>query len=86
MSHRKPYRPPKGIVSHPAVESCEFAPDLGFDDIGPRGYVDIRAVELKDGWRFSGVHLHDGIRQSVRFRTVANFRSCKPVRFEHQAD
>jgi len=73
-------------MDHPGVESCEYAPDLGFDDLGPDGYVDVHAVELHEGWRVTGPLLFDGIRQSARFRTVADFRRCKPVQFEREAD
>ena len=79
---RKPYQPPKGIICHPGVEGCAYAPGLGFDGIGNQGFEFIHAVELKEGWRFSGPLLFDGIRQSARFRTVAEFRACQPVRIE----
>ena len=76
------YKAPKGITSHPGVASCEFGPAIGFDDYDERGFVDRHAVELKDGWRFGGKLLHDGVRQSARFRSVAEFRECRPVRIE----
>lgn len=66
-----PYKVPKSIASHPGVKSCEYGPDIGFDDY-------THAVWLKDGWVFE-----DGNTMGCRcgnFVTVADFKFANPIR------
>ena len=62
---------PKGIATHPAVDSCEYGPSTGVE-----GYK--YAVWLKDGWTFA----HDRMEgcQGGHFNSVSEFNQAKPIR------
>lgn len=65
-----PYKPPKGITSHPAVKTCECAIDHGADEY--RHYV-----ELKDGWVFrNGRNAGSGC---LFVKTVGEFLFATPM-------
>lgn len=63
-------RMPKGITSHPGVESCDAGPDVGVEDYR-------YAVWLRPGWVFSSGRM-EGCR-SGNFNTVTDFRYAEPV-------
>lgn len=77
-----PYKPPKTIIRHPAVQDCEDAVAIGFNDREGGRYCDRHAVKLRPGWRFTGIHDQDGVRTEARFRTVRDFLDARPVRYE----
>lgn len=65
------YRAPKGIVNHPAVQTCTSAEDTGAPDY--RHYV-----ELKDGWVMPRGHRNEG-GGATFCRTVVEFLELEPV-------
>lgn len=67
------YQPPKGIINHPAVESCEYGPNSGVEDYR-------HEVWLKDGWCFSSGRMA-GCRAG-NFNSVREFDLAEPKRKE----
>lgn len=63
------YRAPKGITSHPAVETCEHGPASGVDDYK-------HDVWLKKGWVFRYGRM-EGCRGG-HFHTVKDFLFADP--------
>jgi hypothetical protein len=72
-----PYRAPRGIISHPAVETCEDAQANGFDFDTPSKGGPRHDVNLREGWHFKGLNW-DGTRTNARFSTVAEFLDADP--------
>ena len=64
------YHAPKGIVDHPAVETCDYGPDSGVEDYR-------HDVWLRDGWTFKRGRMA-GCRGG-HFHTVADFLRAEPV-------
>lgn len=63
------YVAPKGISSHPSVESCEYGPASGVEDYR-------HAVALKEGWAFNSGRMQ-GCRTG-HFNSVADFIDAEP--------
>lgn len=67
------YTAPKGITSHPGVETCTSGEATGSD------YK--HDVWLKDGWKFKRGRM-EGC-QGAFFNSVADFKYAEPVKREH---
>ena len=67
------YKAPKGIIDHPAVETCEFGPDSGVEDYK-------HDVWLKDGWKFKYGRMAGC--QGGHFNSVGDFKHAEPVKSE----
>jgi hypothetical protein len=63
---------PKGITNHPAVEECNDAAAMGFDESYKYNVI------LKDGWVWSTGRNEGG--QSCNVCSVEEFRDLKPVK------
>ena len=67
----KRYTAPKGIVSHPAVETCDYGPDSGIEDYR-------HDVWLREGWEFKRGRM--ATCRGGHFNTVADFLHAEPIK------
>lgn len=70
------YHPPKAIVRHPGVETCESGPASG---------IDYRhEVILRSGWVFRRGRMAGCV--TGHFNNVADFKHAEPTRREEVRD